>query len=96
MSEAGVPGVGAVLCPVCGAEAQAGCVYAVGPLFRGLGGRLVWRSGPPGTLASATALLGGGVNLGAKGGLLRGACVEAIRCTGCGHIVLRPSGGAGR
>ena len=89
MSEKTLPEGEAVVCPICGAEALKGCLYAVAPLLVNRAVRMTWRSGPV-SLASATAgFFGAGTRVGTGGGLLRGPHVEGIRCTICRHIVLK-------
>ena len=89
MSETALPEAEAVLCPICGAKALKGCLYAVAPLLFSRAVRMTWRSGPPG-LASATAgYFGAGTKVGTGSGLMRGPHVEGIRCTICRHIVLK-------
>lgn len=72
-----------VKCPVCGAEAEAGCIY--GP--DGWTG-LRWRAGPPSALGNLETQLWGGDLVG-KWGLLRGPYIEGLRCKHCKHIVMR-------
>jgi hypothetical protein len=70
-------------CPICGAAAEAGCIY--GP--DGWTG-LRWRPGAPSFWGNVETGLFGGEAIG-EWGLLRGPYIEGIRCEHCKRVVLQ-------
>jgi len=81
MSDEATKQPSSVKCPICGAEAEAGCLY--GP---GMRAKLIWRAGPPTFWGNLVAgLFGESVG---EWGLLRGPHVEGVRCKACKRIIL--------
>jgi hypothetical protein len=76
-----------VPCPICGSNAESGCVY--GP-DRGWSG-LRWRPGEPGAWGNVVTGFGGGLAIG-EIGPFRGPYVRGVRCASCRKIVLECSG----
>jgi hypothetical protein len=74
-------------CPVCGSNAEPGCVYGPDCGWSGLR----WRAGEPGAWGNVVTGSGGGLAIG-EIGLFRGPYVRGVRCASCRKIVLECSG----
>jgi hypothetical protein len=73
---------GTVTCPICGATAEAGCIYGRHSWFR-----LRWQAGAPSFAGNLLTSVGGGDPVGGNN-VFCGPHAPGIRCTSCRRIIL--------
>jgi hypothetical protein len=83
MSEEATEQTPSARCPICGGEAEAGCIYGKDSLFG-----MRWREGEPSLWGNIVTGLLGGDPVG-EVDLLRGTYLKGIRCKHCNRIVLQ-------
>jgi hypothetical protein len=82
MSDATPKEEGTIACPLCGSEAEQGCVYGADK-----GWALRWFAGPPSFWSNLATGIGGGEIVGGWG-VGSGPYVAGIRCGRCRRIIL--------
>ncbi|MCC6493640.1 MAG: hypothetical protein IT424_11545 [Pirellulales bacterium] len=70
-------------CPICGKEAEAGCLYG----RDGSWASLQWYAGPPSFVGNLVAGLRGGEPVG-EYAVFKGPYARGIRCSRCARIIL--------
>ena len=72
----------AVSCPICGADAEVGCIYGRNGWFR-----LRWRAGEPSFAGCLETTVGGGEPVGGDIAYIQ-KYASGIRCLSCRRIIL--------